>query len=68
MKTRLNKQCTKGKRVSSEQNNLGLGNADLSSTSNDSEERINHRVLLLGLKKRNYAKIICNEYALNNTT
>lgn len=52
MKTRLNKQCTKGKKVSSEQNNLGLGNADLSSTSNDSEERINQSTFVRFEKKK----------------
>lgn len=45
MRTGLNKQCTKGETVSSEQNNSELGNAELSSTSHDNVERVNHRAL-----------------------
>lgn len=52
MKTGLNKQCTKGRRVSSEQNNSELRNAELSSTSDDNVERINHSTFVRFGKKK----------------
>lgn len=68
MKPGLNKQCTKGRRVSSELNNSELGNAELSPTSDDNVGRINHRVLLWGLEGRNCVKTIYNEDTLASTT